>query len=84
MQYGGNPVSCAIANAVFDVIVNENLRENAQAVGGYLLDCCAILAKKHHIVGDVRGIGLFVGLELVKDRITREPAKEFAAYVTSR
>jgi len=82
--YGGNPVSCAIANAVFDVIMRENLRENALVVGEYLLDCCQILAKKHKIIGDVRGVGLFVGIELVKDRETREPAKEIASYVTSR
>lgn len=83
-QYGGNPVSCAIANAVFDTIVKDNLREKALVVGEYLLDCCQLLAKKHKVIGDVRGAGLFVGIELVKDREQRTPATEAAKYVVSR
>lgn len=82
--YGGNPVSCATAIAVMDVIEKENLRENAKQVGEYLLDCCKVLMKKHQLIGDVRGIGLFVGIELVKNRITREPAGDIAKYVTCR
>ncbi|XP_022909494.1 alanine--glyoxylate aminotransferase 2-like [Onthophagus taurus] len=82
--YGGNPVSCAIANAVFDTIEKENLREKAIVVGEHLLDSCHLLARKHSIIGDVRGLGLFVGIELVKDRETRIPATEIASYVVSR
>ncbi|XP_017781548.1 PREDICTED: alanine--glyoxylate aminotransferase 2-like [Nicrophorus vespilloides] len=82
--YGGNPVSCAIANAVFDVIEKENLRENALVVGEYLLECSQILAKKFEFIGDVRGVGLFTGIEIVKDRSTREPSKEIASYVSCR
>lgn len=84
LQYGGNPVSCAIANAVYDTIVEENLREHALVVGEYLLDSCQILAKKHKCIGDVRGIGLFLGIELVKDRELRIPDKETASYVVGR
>jgi len=82
--YGGNPVSCAIANAVFDTIEKENLREHALVVGEYLMDSCQMLEKKHSIIGDVRGAGLFVGVELVTDRDTRTPARETASYVVSR
>ncbi|KAF2903922.1 hypothetical protein ILUMI_02249 [Ignelater luminosus] len=82
--YGGNPVSCAVANAVFDTIEKENLRENALIVGEYLMDSCKMLKKKHSIIGDVRGAGLFVGIELVTDREEKTPAREIANYVVSR
>lgn len=83
-QYGGNPVSCAIANAVFDTIENDRLRENALVVGEYLLDACQWLKQKHYIIGDVRGSGLFVGIELVRDRETREPATDIAHHIVKR
>lgn len=82
--YGGNPVSCAIALAVMDVIEKENLVSHAALVGSYLMDRLDALKGKHSIVGDVRGRGLFVGLELVKDRSTRQPATAEAAYVLYR
>ncbi|CAG9864279.1 unnamed protein product [Phyllotreta striolata] len=82
--YGGNPVSCAIANAVFDTIEAENLRENAVVVGEYLLDNCQMLAKKHKAIGDVRGVGLFVGIDLVADRESREPDGRCAEFVHRR
>ncbi|KAJ8939593.1 hypothetical protein NQ318_010600 [Aromia moschata] len=82
--YGGNPVSCAIANAVFDTIEEENLREHALVVGEYLLDSCHMLAKKHKCIGDTRGVGLFVGIDLVEDRSMRTPDKECAQYVLQR
>ena len=53
-QYGGNPVSCAIALAVFDVIERDNLREKALEVGGYLVDKLTQLRKKHKLIGDIR------------------------------
>lgn len=81
LQYGGNPVSCAIANAVLDVIEKENLRENASQVGDYLLKACETLQKKHKNIGDVRGVGLFVGIELVMDRESRTPASTLAKQV---
>lgn len=82
--FGGNAVSCAIANAVLDVIENEKLIENAKEVGSYLLKKATELMSKHKIVGDVRGIGLFLGIDLVKNRISREPASEEAKYAVER
>ena len=71
---GGNPVSCAAATAVLDVIQRENLQTNALEVGAALRGGIEELAQRHPIVGDVRGPGLFIGVELVRDRATREPA----------
>ncbi|CAF0887743.1 unnamed protein product [Adineta steineri] len=72
--YGGNPVSCRAAIALLDVIENEHLQENAHKVGVYFLTKLKELQKQHDIIGDVRGRGLFLGIELVRDRKTREPA----------
>lgn len=83
-QYGGNPVSCAIANAVMDVIEKENLQKRALAVGNYLLQELKKLQKRHPIIGDVRGVGLFVGIELVKDRVKRTPATAEAKRIVMR
>lgn len=77
-------MSCAIANAVFDTIENDNLMEQALIVGEYLLDSCQMLAKKHKQIGDVRGVGLFVGIDLVEDRETRKANKECAQIVLQR
>lgn len=82
--YGGNPVSCAIALAVLDVIEDESLMEKAANVGTYFLNSLKKLAEKHTIIGDVRGIGLFVGVDLVKDRVTRDPATAQAQHIISR
>ncbi|XP_048883635.1 5-phosphohydroxy-L-lysine phospho-lyase isoform X1 [Brienomyrus brachyistius] len=82
--FGGNPVSCAIGLAVLDVIENDNLRENAASVGGHLLDLLKELQSKHTIIGDVRGVGLFVGVELVMDRAQRTPATEEASELVRR
>lgn len=84
VKYGGNPVSCSIANAVLDTIETENLRENALVVGEYLLDNCQLLAKKHEFIGDVRGMGLFVGIDVVEDKKTRNPDEKCAKYVLKR
>lgn len=83
-QYGGNPVSCAVANAVMEVIEREGLQENALKVGNHLLAELKKLAKRRRIIGDVRGAGLFVGIELVRDRIKRIPATAEAKHVVSR
>ncbi|XP_033336978.1 alanine--glyoxylate aminotransferase 2-like isoform X2 [Megalopta genalis] len=82
--YGGNPVSCAIANAVMEVLERENLQENALKVGNYLMSELRKLAKRWTIIGDVRGAGLFAGIELVRDRIARSPATEEARYIVAR
>jgi ethanolamine-phosphate phospho-lyase len=77
-------VSCAIGNAVIDIIEEENLRENATAVGTRLLDGLNKLKEKHSIIGDVRGVGMFIGIDLVKDRTSREPATAEAQHIISR
>ncbi|XP_028445639.1 5-phosphohydroxy-L-lysine phospho-lyase isoform X2 [Perca flavescens] len=82
--FGGNPVSCAIGLAVLDVIEKEDLRGNATRVGAHLKDLLTKLQTQHQIIGDVRGVGLFVGLELVSDRDQKTPATETAARVVKR
>jgi ethanolamine-phosphate phospho-lyase len=64
--YGGNSVACAIAEAVLDTILSEDLQSNSLKVGEYLLTKLKKLAKKHSWIGDVRGMGLFLGIEFVK------------------
>ncbi len=82
--FGGNPVSCAIGLAVLDVIRDERLQERALDVGSYLLQRLRGLKARHALVGDVRGLGLFSGIELVRDRVTLEPAGHEAGYVANR
>lgn len=82
--YGGNPVSCAVGMAVLDVIQTEGLQENARQVGAYLLERLSILKEKSHLIGDVRGLGLYLGVELVTDHETLAPAADQAAYICDR
>ena len=81
--FGGNPVSCAAASAVLDVIEDEGLQQNALEVGQHLVDGLWKLAEKHECIGDVRGTGLFLGLELVSDRERRTPAIELTSMVVN-
>jgi 4-aminobutyrate aminotransferase len=74
--FGGNPVSTAAALAVIKLIEDEDLRTNARIVGSYLREKLEELKDKYPIIGDVRGMGLMQGIELVKNRETKEPAPE--------
>ena len=83
-SFGGNPVSCAIGQAVLDIIRDEDLQANALDVGSHLLIQLNKLKSKHNLIGDVRGAGLFVGVELVKDRNTLEPADKEVDYIINK
>ncbi|RLE55201.1 MAG: acetyl ornithine aminotransferase family protein [Candidatus Methanomethylicota archaeon] len=72
--FGGNPVSCAAASAVIDVIEGEKLLENASKIGEYTMKRFEEFQEKYELIGDVRGKGLMIGVELVKDRRSKEPA----------
>jgi 4-aminobutyrate aminotransferase-like enzyme len=78
--FGGNPVACAAALAVLDVIADESLVENAAQAGAYLRQGLGELAERHPVIGDVRGQGLLLGVELVDE--ARAPAGKHARKVT--
>ena len=82
--FGGNPVSTAAANAVVDIIKEERLLENAEKQGAYLKKRLVEMMDSHEMLGDVRGKGLMVGVELVKDKESKEPAKEETVDVMMR
>ncbi|HEX9889390.1 MAG TPA: aminotransferase class III-fold pyridoxal phosphate-dependent enzyme [Nitriliruptorales bacterium] len=82
--FGGNPVACAAGNAVLDIIEEEGLQQRARDAGALLRDALAELGSRHEVIGDVRGVGLYVGVELVEDRATRQPARALAHDVTER
>lgn len=79
--FGGNPVSTAAALAVLKEIEDHDLRKNAQETGDYLRAGLEALKEKHLVIGDVRGMGLMQGIELVRDRETKTPAPEAIAQV---
>ncbi|XP_076998700.1 ethanolamine-phosphate phospho-lyase isoform X3 [Tamandua tetradactyla] len=81
VQYGGNPVSCAVGLAVLDIIENEDLQGNATRVGNYLIELLNKQKAKHTLIGDIRGVGLFIGIDLVKDQQKRTPATAEAQHV---
>jgi 4-aminobutyrate aminotransferase-like enzyme len=82
--FGGNNVSCATGLAVLDVLRDEQLQSQALRVGARMLSGLRPLADRLAIVGDVRGSGLFLGVELVRDRHSLEPASAEASYVVNR
>ena len=79
--FGGNPIATTAALANLNYIATANLRDNARRVGAYLIDRLRALAEKHPAIGDVRGMGLLVAVELVRDRRTKEPAPDLLARV---
>lgn len=81
--FGGNPVSCAAALAVLDVLEEEGLMEHAREVGDYVLQRLTGLQQRHPLIGDVRGRGLFFGVELVRDPETLEPATAEAGRIVN-
>jgi 4-aminobutyrate aminotransferase-like enzyme len=82
--FGGNTVSCAAALAVLDTIEREGLRQHARKIGNVLYEGIAALARRHEAIGDVRGAGMFVGVELVSDRASRAPDRTLTSQVVNR
>jgi 4-aminobutyrate aminotransferase-like enzyme len=82
--FGGNPVACAAGLAVLDVLEEDGLQGRARRVGEHLLGALRSLQERRPLNGDVRGSGLFLGIELVRDRATLEPATEEAGYIADR
>jgi 4-aminobutyrate aminotransferase-like enzyme/Ser/Thr protein kinase RdoA (MazF antagonist) len=82
--FGGNPVACAAGLAVLDVLEEEKLQQHAMRVGAHLIEGLRSLQTRHALIGDVRGSGLFLGIDLVLDRETREAAPLQASYVVNR
>lgn len=82
--FGGNPIACAAALANIAVLQDEGLIENTNERGQQLMTRCQAIAEKHALIGEVRGRGLMIGLELVKDRTTKEPAPAEAKTVRAK
>jgi len=82
--FGGNPVACAAGLAVLDVVKEEGLQQRALEVGTNLISVLRMMMEEHRLIGDVRGSGLFLGVELVLDRATGEPAPVQAKYMVNR
>jgi 4-aminobutyrate aminotransferase-like enzyme len=81
---GGNPVACAVGLSVLDVLEQEGLQARAARVGAKLRSMIEALAEQHPLIGEVRGAGLFIGVELVRDHSTLEPAVKETAAVINR
>ncbi len=79
--FGGSTAACAAGAAVLDVIDGEGLQANAQAMGALLKDGFQALAKRYDVIGDVRGYGLFLGIELVEDRASKKPGTALASQI---
>jgi 4-aminobutyrate aminotransferase len=82
--FGGNPVTSVAARATIQVIEEENLLENSARMGAHFRSGLEVLQQKYPVIGDVRGMGLMQGLELVRDRATKEPAPEAAVTLMER
>ena len=82
--FGGNPVSCAVGSAVLDVLIEEGLPAHAKHLGSKLLRGLQPLVGKYKMVADVRGAGLFLGVEIVSDLSTLAPAEREASFLCNR
>lgn len=82
--FGGSTLSCMVAKEVLDIVDDEALQKNALQVGNQALEGLAILKQKHAVIGDIRGIGLFIGVAFVTDQDQRNPATDIAGYVVNR
>jgi alanine-glyoxylate transaminase/(R)-3-amino-2-methylpropionate-pyruvate transaminase len=74
--FGGNPISMTQGLATLEIIDEENIQQNALEVGTHLKEALVDLQEKHELIGEVRGLGLMLGVELVRDRNTKQPAKQ--------
>jgi 4-aminobutyrate aminotransferase-like enzyme/Ser/Thr protein kinase RdoA (MazF antagonist) len=82
--FGGSNLSCRIGKEVLDIVDDEGLMENARIMGDQLLDGLHQLQDKYEIIGDIRGYGLFIGVDLVTDRASRKPGTQIADYIKNR
>lgn len=82
--FSGSPIVCAAASAVVDVVVEEKLPEKAEEMGRFITSRLKSMAEKHKLIGDIRGPGLFIGVELIKDRKTRERATEETVQIVGK
>ena len=81
--FGGNPLACTAALTTLDLVESE-LMDNAAAQGEYILDALAEIQARHPSIGEVRGKGLMIGVEFVKDRETREPAHDLREMIVEK
>jgi 4-aminobutyrate aminotransferase-like enzyme len=79
--FGGNPVSCKVGQKVLEILKRDRLLDNATRIGDDLLGRMGKLAERHPVIGDVRGVGLMLGLDLVEDRRTKQPATAYAGRI---
>jgi len=82
--FGGNPVSVLQGLSVLEIVDEEKLQQRSKTVGGYLRDRLCELQEKHNLIGEVRGLGLMLGVELVKDRRTKVPASQETADIVEK
>jgi 4-aminobutyrate aminotransferase-like enzyme len=82
--FGWNPVSCAVGLAVLGVVLDEGLQEHALRIGKHMMKGLKAFVGKYRMVADARGAGLFLGVELVRDPSTLEPAAEEASFISNR
>ena len=82
--FGGSTLSCKIGKEVLDIVDDEGLMDNARLMGDTLLEGLRALQNKHEVIGDVRGFGLFIGVELIENQQSKKPAADIANYVINR